>query len=527
MMDTVTHPLPPDLRRSLKEALRDIRLFARLISGLRLRKYQEEVALAIVDSVVRRKGLSFVVIFPRQSGKNELQAQIETYLLTLLQRVDCEIVKLSPTWKPQSQNAMRRLERTLKRNMLTRGCWQKEQGYIYRVGRARIAFLSAAPGSNIVGATASTLLECDEAQDVEIDKWDREIAPMAASTNATRVFWGTAWTSQTLLAREKRAAHAAEKIDGVRRVFELTANEVRAEAPAYGQHVDEQVRRHGRDNPAICTQYFSEEIDAHSGMFPAARLRMMQGDHHAQFGPRPGAIYAFGLDVGGTDFGAELSEQRRLPGFEASGHDLTALTVFEVEPQTPVDGLELGPRFLTVWRRTWSAVGQVRLLREISALVGLWGPQRIVVDATGVGEGLASFLLQSFGTRVIPFKFTRTSKSELGWRLISLVESGRYKEYYLPIDLEGEQRVEAFDLNTLQNRFYEQCRRTMIEILPGAGQVMRWGVPEGARSLRDGELLHDDLLLSVALCATLAEERWGTALSTIIQGFDPLSKMSF
>jgi hypothetical protein len=51
-----------------------------------------------------------------------------------------------------------------------------------------IHFLSAAPSSNIVGATVSLLLECDEAQDVEIAKWDKEIAPMAASTNATRVF---------------------------------------------------------------------------------------------------------------------------------------------------------------------------------------------------------------------------------------------------------------------------------------------------------------------------------------------------
>jgi hypothetical protein len=31
-----------------------------------------------------------------------------------------------------------------------------------------------------VGATASLLLEVDEAQDVEIGKYDKEIAPMAA-----------------------------------------------------------------------------------------------------------------------------------------------------------------------------------------------------------------------------------------------------------------------------------------------------------------------------------------------------------
>ncbi len=50
------------------------------------------------------------MIFPRQSGKNEVQAQLESYLLTYLREIDAEIVKVSPTWRPQSINAMRRLE---------------------------------------------------------------------------------------------------------------------------------------------------------------------------------------------------------------------------------------------------------------------------------------------------------------------------------------------------------------------------------------------------------------------------------
>jgi hypothetical protein len=109
-----------------------VTLFARYASGLKLRTYQEAVARTIVDSVIQRKGLSIVVVFPRQSGKNELQAQIETYLLALFSQLDAEIVKVSPTWKPQTLNAMRRLERVLSRNLITRERWKKESGYIYR-----------------------------------------------------------------------------------------------------------------------------------------------------------------------------------------------------------------------------------------------------------------------------------------------------------------------------------------------------------------------------------------------------------
>ena len=191
-------------RKNVNHPLADIHHFIRH-GQITLRGYQQGVADAVVDSVASKRGLSLVVMFPRQSGKNELQAQLEAYLLWVYSDRPAEIVKVSPTWRPQSMTAMRRLERVLKANLLTQKMWQREGGYIFRVGEARIYFLSAAGEANIVGATASLLLEVDEAQSVSIDKFDREVAPMGASTNATRVFWGTAWTAQTLLARELSA----------------------------------------------------------------------------------------------------------------------------------------------------------------------------------------------------------------------------------------------------------------------------------------------------------------------------------
>ena len=243
--------------------------FASCSPGFHLRGYQSAPMLAITHSVNKKLGLSFVVLFPRQAGKNELQAQLEAYLLARYKLQDAEMVKVSPTWKPQSLNAMRRLERVLRRNSLVEGRWIKESNYVYRVGQARMYFLSGMSGTNIVGTTATHLLEVDEAQEVSIDKYDKEIAPMAASSNATRVFWGTAWTRQTLLARELRAAQELERLDGVRRAFVLTAEAVAQEVPAYGRFVAEQVRRLGRGHPLVRTQFFSEEIDSEGGMFPA------------------------------------------------------------------------------------------------------------------------------------------------------------------------------------------------------------------------------------------------------------------
>jgi len=112
-----------------KAVLRSPACFCREAGGIHLRSYQVQVAQAIIDSVLEERGFSFVVIFPRQSGKNELQAQIEAYLLILNSSQAAEMVKVSPTWKPQSLNAMRRLGRIVSHNLITRDRWTKRQGH--------------------------------------------------------------------------------------------------------------------------------------------------------------------------------------------------------------------------------------------------------------------------------------------------------------------------------------------------------------------------------------------------------------
>ena len=57
----------------MNKLLRDVNLFIWVANGLKLRKYQEFVARSVVHSALQGLGRSFVVIFPRQSGKNELR----------------------------------------------------------------------------------------------------------------------------------------------------------------------------------------------------------------------------------------------------------------------------------------------------------------------------------------------------------------------------------------------------------------------------------------------------------------------
>lgn len=351
---------PTPAHKEMQPFTKNIERFA-LLGGLRLRTYQVRVARAVVRSVVQGKGERIVVMFPRQSGKNELQAQLEAFFLLRYSSSGGELVKISPTWKPQSQNAQRRLESVLTAHPFLRETWQKEQGYIYRVGGARQIFLSGSPESNIVGATASLLLQVDEAQDIQIDKYDKEIAPMAASTNATRVFWGTAWSDDTLLARELQAARESQRRDGIQRAFVIDAEMVAREVPAYGEFVRQQIELLGRDHPMVRTQFFSEVLQHGGGLFHPGRLALLRGEHSLEERPRSGQMYAMLLDVAGEDAGLEETGH-----LKNENRDYSALTVVRIERQTGLPGLLL-PTYAVVNRMHWQGLSQTALYQRVLA----------------------------------------------------------------------------------------------------------------------------------------------------------------
>ena len=95
-----------------------------------------------------------------------------------------------------------------------------------------------------------------------------------------------------------------------------------------------------------------------------------------------------------------------------------------------------------------------------------------------------------------------------------MVETGRFKDWWAdgPWDEHGV--------------FWQQLEFCQSEIIPGPDRKMRWGVPDGTRDPATGELLHDDLLISAAMCAVLDEQDWpmpGGAV--VVRARDPLLDM--
>jgi hypothetical protein len=116
----------------------------------------------------------------------------------------------------------------------------------------------------------------------------------------------------------------------------------------------------------------------------------------------------------------------------------------------------------------------------------------LVVDATGVGAGLASFLGDQLGRgprRVIvsPFLLNRKTKSDLGWAFLGLIDGGRIKEY-------------AEDGSYSTRIYRHQLAACTYEVLPGPGKLLRWSVPSSRG--------HDELLISTALTTRLDGIEW-------------------
>ena len=150
--------------------------------GITLRPYQQAIASAIKDSIVHHRGLTFVVILPRQSGKNEVQRHLFAWLLYRAASRGGTIVSIAPTFKPQTINAMERVRLTLDSCIATRGAWHSSGGYIFRFHNARLQFFSGETHSRVVGATA------EKASDVAAGGAvgaKRKTSPPASSTRSS------------------------------------------------------------------------------------------------------------------------------------------------------------------------------------------------------------------------------------------------------------------------------------------------------------------------------------------------------
>jgi hypothetical protein len=225
------------------------------------------------------------------------------------------------------------------------------------------------------------------------------------------------------------------------------------------------------------------------------------------------------LDVAGEDEHAGLQTGPGVPtspgdiversSLQNPRRDATALTVVDVDVQ-----FGQLPTYRVVDRRLWLGIKHASLYPQLLALTRHWRAVWIVVDATGVGAGLASFLANALGERVVPIVFGPKVKSQIGWDFLGIVETGRFRDY-------AGDELQAGDAETRQ--FWHELTACQYQIRPGPSRLMSWGVWEPVSYDAHLAYGHDDLLLSAALCSQLDALQWpGTGESATVDVADPL-----
>jgi hypothetical protein len=447
--------------------------------------YQMEIAKAVLDSVLNHRGLTFSILLARQMGKNEISAIIEAYLLECME--EGTIVKAAPTYKPQTINSYTRLLSMLERPLTRDHLW-RAHGYIIGVSPTpqlarmqvgpRVMFLSASPDSHIVGATASLLLEVDEAQDVTVQKFNRDLMPMASTTNCTTVLYGTAWSDDTLLAQVKATNQELEELDGIRRHFQYDWRTLAALNPNYRAFVMREIARLGEDHLTIRTQYCLQTISGAGFLLSEPQRHLLRGIH--SWLDRPDEddtdYYVAGLDVGGE---SRPSSPHAQPSHKRASTVLTIARVVWNELHLPCLHI--------VHQVQWTGKPYLEQYAQCVALCELWDIRRLVIDKTGLGEGMASLLKAKLGEdKVVPFHFTRQSKSKLTYQFLSFIDSGRLKMYSAD-DAPHDICIEA----------WKQLKLARYRV-PGEDLLDMYVSPDEG---------HDDYLISIALCCEAAGER--------------------
>jgi hypothetical protein len=159
------------------------------------------------------------------------------------------------------------------------------------------------------------------------------------------------------------------------------------------------------------------------------------------------------------------------------------------------------PVYRVVDRMAWTGTKHVALHDQLVDLaLNVWKLSALVVDATGVGAGLASFLADQLGggprrVTVSPPSslINRKAKSHNGWAFIGLIDGGRIKEYADDTGWAGG----GADITWIYRRQLVSCT---YGVLPGPAKLLRWSVPPSRG--------HDDLLISTALTARLDVMDW-------------------
>lgn len=377
---------------------------------------QLEIVRRVERAIAERSGEVITVRMARQTGKNETEGFIECRALAVFRGIPGSVyIRCAPTWKPQIVNSKLRLEKFTKADPLVRGKVRNREGYIVECGGAQVHFLSAGPTANVVGATASIALSVDEAHKIDRGKFEEDLGPFTASTNAPTVMWGVAADKLDML----HEYH--ERNRGTDRFLEYPADVWCELSSAYAAHYAGRVAALGKDHPVILTQYDLVDVESAGGYLNAAqRAALFSGDHPRLTAPRDGMAYALLVDIGGES--EQEGDDEALRG-DDPGRDYTWVHVVEWDLRAPVLPYPEARIVEAFW---WTGRQHMAVAPELVRIARAWRVSSGVIDARGVGEAVAMEVSRAVPC-VEPYKASAPDVSADCYDLLARLNTGRVR----------------------------------------------------------------------------------------------------
>jgi hypothetical protein len=215
------------------------------------------------------------------------------------------------------------------------------------------------------------------------------------------------------------------------------------------------------------------------GFLSPQQLAQLKGRHSRKHRGERGKIYIAGIDIAGE---AETAEGDYLSAPKLR-QDSTVVTIGELDFSV-CDEIQKQPQIRVVEHYRWTGRKHSELYpRLVDLLKDVWKCRKVVVDATGIGQPVSSFLRKALGSRVSAFTFTARAKSGLGFNLLAAINAGRLKVY-------------KGDGSEDEQEFWLELERAKSQYRPS--QTMNFYVPPA-----EG---HDDFLMSLALLVEAANQ---------------------
>jgi len=344
--------------------------------------YQNEIARAVMDSVLSGRGLTFTVELPRGAGVRELSAQVERALLTLHVNDGAHLLRIAPAG---SRDTRERLVGSLARGAL-QGLWSAERGSV-RLGRSTLRYVDADELGPTLMASADDLglIEVADAQLVEDRAYGRWIDLLTKGSGATTVLYGQPLNGETRFELTKLRNREAELRDGVRRHFRVCADEVAAVLPGFKAEFAEARARLGEAHPEFQSAYLLRPTMASTLLLAPGALAGIEGGQRAHQRDDAASVLASVVVTRLPDASVSPVRLQRDPGASA---------VVTIAERDGADGLRV------VDHRWIQGIDAGSLARRVAKVLGEWRPERTMAeDRTGEGKGFRAVLQQALGFR--------------------------------------------------------------------------------------------------------------------------------